>query len=52
MLTLQNYVAAGLPLDNPSVRIFRQSYVPAHSELDVDTGLLHRHGRNEPHDTV
>ncbi|HSX31393.1 MAG TPA: tryptophan--tRNA ligase [Candidatus Saccharimonadales bacterium] len=31
--TLRNYVAAGLPLDHPSVRLFRQSYVPAHSEL-------------------
>jgi len=41
--TLRNYVAAGLPLDNPSVRIFRQSYVPAHSELtwilDCFTGM-------------
>ncbi len=30
---LKLYVAAGLPLDNESVRIYRQSYVPAHSEL-------------------
>jgi len=30
---LRIYAAAGLPLDNPSVRLFRQSYVPAHSEL-------------------
>jgi tryptophanyl-tRNA synthetase len=30
---LKLYVAAGLPLDNPSVHIYRQSYVPAHSEL-------------------
>lgn len=41
--TLRNYVAAGLPLDNPNVRIFRQSYVPAHSELtwilDCFTGM-------------
>ncbi|HSX05141.1 MAG TPA: tryptophan--tRNA ligase [Candidatus Saccharimonadales bacterium] len=41
--TLRNYVAAGLPLNNPSVRLFRQSYVPAHSELtwilDCFTGM-------------
>lgn len=30
---LRLFVAAGLPLDNPSVHIYRQSYVPAHSEL-------------------
>ena len=30
---LKLFVAAGLPLDNPSVHIYRQSYVPAHSEL-------------------
>ncbi len=34
--TLQNlrvYAAAGLPLDNPDIHIYRQSYIPAHSEL-------------------
>lgn len=30
---LRVFVAAGLPLDNPDVHIYRQSYVPAHSEL-------------------
>jgi tryptophanyl-tRNA synthetase len=33
---LQNvrvFAAAGLPLDNPDVHVYRQSYVPAHSEL-------------------
>ncbi len=30
---LQVFVAAGLPLDNPDVHIYRQSYIPAHSEL-------------------
>lgn len=30
---LRAFVAAGLPLDNPDVHIYRQSYVPAHSEL-------------------
>jgi tryptophanyl-tRNA synthetase len=30
---LRIFVAAGLPLDNPNVHIYRQSYVPAHSEL-------------------
>ena len=29
------YTAAGLPLDNPSIHLYRQSYVPAHSELTV-----------------
>ncbi len=27
------FVAAGLPLDNPNIYLYRQSYVPAHSEL-------------------
>lgn len=30
---LRVFVAAGLPLDNVDVHIYRQSYVPAHSEL-------------------
>ena len=33
---LQNarlFVGAGLPLDNPSIQLYRQSFVPAHSEL-------------------
>lgn len=29
------YTAAGLPLDNDSIRLYRQSFVPAHSELTV-----------------
>lgn len=29
------YIAAGLPLDNDSIHLYRQSYVPAHSELTV-----------------
>lgn len=40
---LRVFVAAGLPLDNPDVHIYRQSYVPAHSELtwilDCFTGM-------------
>lgn len=40
---LRIYAAAGLPLDNPDVHIYRQSYVPAHSELawilDCFTGM-------------
>ncbi|HEX5797757.1 MAG TPA: tryptophan--tRNA ligase [Candidatus Saccharimonadales bacterium] len=32
---LRAYVAAGLPLDNDNIHLFRQSYVPAHSELTV-----------------
>jgi tryptophanyl-tRNA synthetase len=27
------YAAAGLPLDNEAIHVYRQSYVPAHSEL-------------------
>jgi tryptophanyl-tRNA synthetase len=30
---LKLYLAAGLPLDNEAVHIYRQSHVPAHSEL-------------------
>jgi tryptophanyl-tRNA synthetase len=36
--TLQNarvFVAAGLPLDNDSIRLYRQSFIPAHSELTI-----------------
>ncbi len=33
MQNLRVFVAAGLPLDNDDVHIYRQSYVPAHSEL-------------------
>ena len=35
MKNLRVFVAAGLPLDNPDVQLYRQSYVPAHSELTV-----------------
>lgn len=30
---LKIFAAAGLPLDNPDIHIYRQSYIPAHSEL-------------------
>lgn len=37
------YVAAGLPLNNPSILLYRQSYISAHSELawilDCFTGM-------------
>lgn len=33
MQNLRVFAAAGLPLDNPDIHIYRQSYVPAHSEL-------------------
>src|SRR5579862_2957694 len=33
MHNLRLFVAAGLPLNKDSVRIYRQSYIPAHSEL-------------------
>jgi len=43
MLNLKMFVAAGLPLDNEDVYIYRQSYIPAHSEmtwiLDCFTGV-------------
>lgn len=35
MHNLKIFVACGLPLNNPDVYIYRQSYVPAHSELTV-----------------
>ncbi len=27
------YVAAGLPIDNPNIFVYRQSFIPAHSEM-------------------
>lgn len=33
MQNLRVFTAAGLPLDNPDVHIYRQSYISAHSEL-------------------
>ncbi len=33
--TARVYAAAGLPLDNDSIFLYRQSYVPAHSELTI-----------------
>ncbi len=43
MHNLRIFVAAGLPLDKPDVHIYRQSYIPAHSELtwilDCFTGM-------------
>ena len=43
LLTAKQFVAAGLPLDNPNIFMYRQSYVPAHSELawilDCMTGM-------------
>ncbi|HMH31101.1 MAG TPA: tryptophan--tRNA ligase, partial [Methylomirabilota bacterium] len=33
MQNLRVFAAAGLPLENPDVHVYRQSYVPAHSEL-------------------
>lgn len=31
--TARLFVAAGLPIDNPNIHLYRQSFVPAHSEL-------------------
>jgi len=43
MHNLKLFVAAGLPLDHPNIHVYRQSYVPAHSELtwilDCFTGM-------------
>ncbi|HEX5796895.1 MAG TPA: tryptophan--tRNA ligase [Candidatus Saccharimonadales bacterium] len=33
MTNLKTFVAAGLPLADPDVQLYRQSYIPAHSEL-------------------
>jgi len=33
MHNVRLFVAAGLPLDKPDIHVYRQSYVPAHSEL-------------------
>lgn len=33
MQNLKIFTAAGLPLNNPDVFVYRQSYIPAHSEL-------------------
>lgn len=33
MHNIKLFVAAGLPLDHPDIHIYRQSYIPAHSEL-------------------
>jgi tryptophanyl-tRNA synthetase len=33
MHTVRTFSAAGLPMNHPNVHMFRQSYVPAHSEL-------------------
>jgi tryptophanyl-tRNA synthetase len=35
MQNLRVFVAAGLPLDNPDIHLYRQSYIPAHSEMTV-----------------
>ena len=33
MLTAKHFVAAGLPLDNDAIYLYRQSYISAHNEL-------------------
>lgn len=35
MHNIKLFVAAGLPLSNPDVFVYRQSFIPAHSELTV-----------------
>ncbi len=35
MHNIRLFVAAGLPLDNDSINLYRQSYIPAHSELTI-----------------
>jgi tryptophanyl-tRNA synthetase len=39
MQALRVFVAAGLPLDNADVHIYRQSYIPAHSELTTHDSI-------------
>jgi tryptophanyl-tRNA synthetase len=43
MANLQAYITAGLPIDHIDVHLYRQSYIPAHSELawilDCFTGM-------------
>lgn len=43
LLTAKLFVAAGLPIDDPNIAMYRQSYIPAHSELawilDCFTGI-------------
>lgn len=43
LLTAKLFTAAGLPLDNPNIYMYRQSYISAHSELtwilDCFTGI-------------
>lgn len=43
MHNIRSYVAAGLPIDHADVHLYRQSYIPAHSELtwifDCFTGM-------------
>jgi tryptophanyl-tRNA synthetase len=35
MANLKLFVASGLPIDKPDIYIYRQSYIPAHSEMTV-----------------
>ena len=35
LLNLRLFVAAGLPLGNPNIFLYRQSFIPAHSELTM-----------------
>lgn len=35
MKNIAVFVAAGMPIDNPDFYLYRQSYIPAHSELTV-----------------
>jgi tryptophanyl-tRNA synthetase len=35
MNNLKIFAAAGLPLDNEDVKLYRQSYIPAHSEMTI-----------------
>ncbi len=35
MHNLRVFIAAGMPVDNPDFYLYRQSYIPAHSELTV-----------------
>jgi tryptophanyl-tRNA synthetase len=41
---LRLYLAAGLPIDNQNVLVYRQSYIPAHSELAWILNCFTGHG--------
>ena len=49
---LKLFVAAGLPLDNPNIHIYRQSHNPSPQRTHLDFRLLHRLRRNASYDSI